>query len=450
MSLGFEVEINTVVRPPNEGTFGPPYKGVTLFRTNVRPGVCGVIETGTLQLAPSTVELVSEVDKNPYVVNPVWKRQIDQIADLVVALSSFEGTSAAFIRGTEALAFDRKLTTEQVEDRMGARTSSFWDLLCCCCPSEDDRVATVRNARLSPPNGRPVDAGRVQINFSTNLEHIGACLRKGHHPFEALLDDPHAEIEVALVERLGQAKTSAALFGSPDVLRDASDALIAYVFLVFHRLTFEHHQFSPGKNRFLFLPRFDLAEVRQTCLSEMDRKLLAKMDLEAAHALTADKKTIKPMDKVTFSVAAQMEHREKLERAGVQNTVQEFLRAVVLGDFGDPGQEAIGSLILRVADSTIPARVKGAANIVFEGRIPDWTRFAGKDVDLSELSLKEASQTLARGLTALGEIVVGYDVEPKARRKQSSNDLLIELDEFDHSTEQEGMLVPLLLDPSNK
>jgi hypothetical protein len=412
MSIGFEVELKTGVRQSNGRPFDEAYKGVTLFRTPDRPYVRAVIETGTISIGGSIVELVSDVDRNPYARSPAWRTQVGQIALLAAQLAGFEDTVATFLKRVGDVSrcrFDRNLTTDDVEERQGEAPFSLWNCLCCYCPSEDSRVANVRNARLTGGSTAVVDAGSIQINFSTNLRHIGGAIERKHHPFEALLkgNSDHSDIEQDVVART-------LFWAQKNGIKDVEP--LGYAFLVAHRLTFENHHWSPNKNRFLFLPRFDLANVRETSLSSDQQSQLAKADLDGFYDIFKDGKSSTPADRTRFSTAAVFNRREALEKANVGNTVAEFLFAAFHGDFGRAGRDALSRYILRVPDSTIPDHVEGAANIVFEGRIGDWMTITETS---DELSAKDETfvRDFAKGLTALAQIVIGYDEAPVQRRR---------------------------------
>ncbi|WP_147444267.1 MULTISPECIES: hypothetical protein [Corallococcus] len=419
MSLGFEVELNVNVRTQSGKVFDGLYKGVTLFKTQVKPGVNAVIETGTMG-GSSTLELVSNVNLNPYDSAPKWKVQVKQLVALVEALSGIKRMESieSFVRQTQhtLLKVSPKRISKDVDERMGASEVPYWQsLFCCCWPSEDQRVAEVRAATLTPA-GKFISDDCIQVNFSTNLDYLGECLVKKEHPFDALLEPRHGDAEMQVVASIFN-------LSLPHRFGREHPRLLAYLFLVLHRLTFEHH-IGAGKNRFLFLPRFDLLDLRER-LSDTDRKVLGDMDLETLSQRWFAKGKMRLTS--VFSPAYQQVKRSG--PAPVQNTVEEFLRAALYADFGGLNRKVVTDHIMRVPDSTLPIEVKGADNIVFEGRLGTWTQFAGKDIDLEELSREEILDALKRALKALGNIVTGYDVAPKTKR--------IPLDDLD-SGEGEG------------
>ncbi|WP_147444652.1 hypothetical protein [Corallococcus sp. CA053C] len=426
MSLGFEVELSVNVRTRSGGVFDELYKGVTLFKTQVRPGVNAVIETGTMG-GSSTLELVSNVDINPYGSASAWKVQVDQIVALVGALSHCTRPQSieSFLRQTqpEPLKFSPKRTSKDVDARMGAQEASFWDCLCCCWPSEDQRVTEVRSATLHS-SGKVLSSDCIQVNFSSNLDYLGDCLVNGRHPFEALLEEMHFKVEMQVVNAIQD------LFLRKQLGRKYT-RLMAYLFLVLHRLTFEHHK-GAGKNRFLFLPRFDLLDLRERCLNGKDRQVLEGMALEDIAQLRPTKGHL-PLTSC-FSPAYQQVQRGGL--SPVQNTVEEFLRAVLHGDLGGLDRKVVTEHVMRVPDSTLPRWVDGADNIVFEGRLGTWTQFAGEDTDLDDLSHQGILDALKQGLTCLGDIVTGYDVAPITE--------MVSLDVSDSSeSDHDGLLISL-------
>lgn len=429
MSLGFEVELNHIkVITQSGASFGEAYKGVTLFKTELRPGVNAVIETGTLG-GSSTLELVSNVDINPYDQSPSWRVQVDQLVGLVDALSQCKNATSveSFVQQTqsEPLKFSPKRTSKDVVARMGPQEVSFLRSLCCCAPPKDQRVAAVRSATLQSSGG-PIASNCIQVNFSTNLDHLGTCLAENRHPFEELLDDMHGEDERQVVKAIYE-------LGRTEQLGKKHLRLLGYLFLVLHRLTFEGSKVV-AKNRFLFLPRFDLLDIRERCLGETDRQFLDGISLQDFARLRLKKRHLPLTD--TFSIAYQQSRRTG--RAPVENTVEEFLGAALHGDLGGLERKVVTEHIMRVPDSTLPRWVDGADNIVFEGRLDTWTQFAGKDTALGGPESKEQDlAALKRGLTSLGDIVTGYDVAPTPR--------MVALDIEDSSKdEDEGLLIPLL------
>jgi len=430
MSLGFEVELNHInVITQSGARFGDSYKGVTLFKTQLRPGVNAVIETGTMG-GTSTLELVSNVDTNPYEQAPSWRVQVNQLVGLVDALSQCtdETSIESFVQQTqsERLKFSPKRTSKDVVARMGPQEVSLLRSLCCCCtPPKDQRVAEVRSARLQSSGGL-ISSDCIQVNFSTNLDHLGACLAEGRHPFKELLDERHYEDEKHVVQTIHT-------LGLNQQLGRKHPRLLGYLFLVLHRLTFEGSKVA-AKNRFLFLPRFDLLDIRERCLSKTERQFLDGIQLQDFARLRPKKGHLPPES--LFSLAYQQSRRTGQER--VENTVKEFLRAALHGDLGGLERKVVTEHIMRVPDSTLPRWVPGADNIVFEGRLDTWTQFAGEDIDLGGLESREEDlAALKRGLMCLGEIVIGYDVAPTPR--------LATLDSEDSSKgEDDGLLIPLI------
>ncbi|RKH66445.1 hypothetical protein [Corallococcus aberystwythensis] len=427
MSLGFEVELNHVnVRTQSGGLFGEPYKGVTLFKTQVRPGVNAVIETGTMG-GSSTLELVSNVDINPYDSAPAWKVQVGQLVALVEALShcTTKQSIDSFVRQTRSapLKFSPKRTSKDVDVRMGAQPVSFWQSLCCCWPSEDQRVTEVRSATLHSSGGL-IASDCIQVNFSTNLDHLGDRLVSNQHPFEELLDNMHLDDEMHVANAIYD-------LGLPNQFGRQHPRLLAYLFLVLHRLTFEGSK-VPGKNRFLFLPRFDLLDIRERCLSTMERRILDDMEVQDIAQLRPVKSRL-PLTGV-FSKAYRMSR--STVHSPVRNTVEEFLGAALHGNLGGLSRKVVTEHIMRVPDSTLPRWVDGADNIVFEGRLDTWTRFAGENTDLSELNTLGTLDALRQGLTRLGDIVTSYDVAPDTG--------MVTLDiEGSREGEGDGLLIPI-------
>ncbi|MCE9669557.1 hypothetical protein LY474_17315 [Myxococcus stipitatus] len=437
MSLGFEVELNGVaVRNAAGESFGETYKGVTLFKTQVRPGLNAVIETGTMGMT-STLELVSNVDVDPYTRSPTWEVQVDQFVALIEALSQCKDRVAveSFLKRTHPsapLKFSPKRTTKDLSARMGSEEVSFLRSLLCCWPAEDSRVAGIRSATLQG-SGTVFSGNCVQVNFSTNLDHLGSHIIQGRHPFEALLDDMHKEHELQIVTRLRD-------LALREQFTDRDRRLLGYLFLVLHRLTFEG-SVTPSKNRFLFLPRFDLLRVRSKCLSETDRAWLRDVDLEDFAGLRPGKGHL-PLS-AEFSKAYRLSQRGS---SPVKNTVEEFLSAALHANLGGLDPKVLTEHVMRVPDSTLPKWVDGADNIVFEGRLDSWTQFAreessgrsllDEDEDEDEDEDDVSLPALRRGLLALGRIVVGYDVAPDTG--------MVALDiEGTHEGENDGLLIPL-------
>ncbi|MBN8233397.1 hypothetical protein JYK02_38355 [Corallococcus macrosporus] len=432
MSLGFELELNGVkVSTQSGASFGDTYKGVTLFKTQLRPGVNAVIETGTLGATiggTSTLELVSGVDINPYVPSPTWRVQVDQLVALTAALAQCTRAESidSFVKGTQTtpVEFSARRTSKDIQLRMGAQEVSFLRSLWCCWPPEDTRVTEVRSATLVC-GGTPFTGDCIQVNFSTNLDHLGACLLNNQHPFEELLDDMHLQHERAVVKAIYQ-------LGLTLNLRHHR-RLLGYLYLVLHRLTFEGSKVV-GKNRFLFLPRFNLLTLREKRLNSEDRRRLGELDLEGFAKLRPEKGHLRLTD--VFSVAYQNSLR--IGSSPVKNTVEEFLRAALHGDLGGLDPQVVTKNIMRVPDSTPPKWVKGADNIIFEGRLAKWTPFAGKDTDLEDMTPHEKLKALKRGLTRLGEIVTAYDNEPQP----DEDEVVLNIPNASEN-EGDGMLIPL-------
>jgi hypothetical protein len=123
----------------------------------------------------------------------------------------------------------------------------------------------------------------------------------------------------------------------------------------------------------------------------------------------------------------------------VKNTVEEFLCAVLHDDLGGATQETISNHVMHVPDSTIPQRVEGAENIVFEGRLDTWTGFSEHEDAFDEAGTNEALALLKQALTRLGTLVTGYDRAPR------SDSVALEMEELASSSGTDGMRVPLLL-----
>ncbi|QSQ17151.1 hypothetical protein [Myxococcus landrumensis] len=439
MSLGFEVELNGVaVRDASGESYSESYKGVTLFKTQVRPGLNAVIETGTMGMS-STLELVSNVDVNPYTISPTWEVQVDQFVALIQELSLCHErvTVDSFVKRTQGsapLKFSSKRTTKDISARMGAEEVSFLRSLLCCWPAEDSRVAGIRSTTLQA-TGTIFSGSCVQVNFSTNLEYLGSNLIQGRHPFFELLDDMHRAHELHIVARLRD-------LALREQFTERDHRLLGYLFLVLHRLTFEGST-APSKNRFLFLPRFDLLMLRSKCLNETDRAKLRDVDLEEFAGLRPSKSYL-PLSG-EFSKAYRLSQRGS---SPVENTVEEFLFAALHANMGGRSPKVISEHIMRVPDSTLPKWVEGAENIVFEGRLDSWTQFArGESSQRSLLDEDEDDDSvsddddvtlpaLRRGLLTLGRIVVGYDVAPHTG--------MVALDiEGTDEGESDGLLIPV-------
>lgn len=433
MSLGFEVELNGItVLDSTRRSYDETYKGVTLFKTQVRPGLNAVIETGTMGLG-STLELVSNVDVNPYTMSPTWEVQVDQFVALIEALSRCDRpiTVESFVKQSNPMApvkFSSKRTTQDISARMGAEEVSFLRCLLCCWPAEDSRVAGIRSTTLQA-TGTVVSSSCVQVNFSTNLEYLGRCLMQGEHPFHELLDSMHRDHELHIVRELrGLARI--------EQFTNRHHRLLGYLFLVLHRLTFEGSKVA-SKNRFLFLPRFDLLKLRAQCLSETDRDWLRRnVDPEEFARLRPDRGHL--------PISGEFSKAYSFSQKGlspVANTVEEFLLAALHANLGRLDPEVVTEHIMRVPDSTLPKWVDGADNIVFEGRLDTWTQFAREDAREHVLLDEDDDDddvlpALKRGLLTLGRIVMGYDVAPHTG--------IVALDnEGSDESESDGLLIPL-------
>ncbi|WP_338866403.1 hypothetical protein [Myxococcus stipitatus] len=432
MSLGFEVELNGIaVRDAAGESYSEAYKGVTLFKTQVRPGLNAVIETGTMGMS-STLELVSNVDVNPYTGSPTWEVQVDQFVALIQALSQCNRpvTVASFVERThpsEPVKFSASRTTKDISARMGAEEVSFLRSLLCCWPAEDSRVAGIRATTLQA-TGTVFSSSCVQVNFSTNLEHLGSRLMQGTHPFVELLDDMHRDHELHIVAELRN-------LARIEQFTNQHHRLLGYLFLVLHRLTFEGSKVA-SKNRFLFLPRFDLLKLRAQCLSDTDQGWLRN------HVDPEEFARLRP-DRGHLPISGEFSRAYSLSQKGhspVANTVEEFLNAALHANLGGLAPKVVTEHLMRVPDSTLPKWVEGADNIVFEGRLDSWTQFArGEGLLLDEDDDEEEEDdlpALRRGLLALGRIVVGYDVAPHTG--------MVALDiEGSNESESDGLLIPV-------